>query len=186
MRYNSLQAVFQKQVSHGLQYQVAYTLSRCMSDSTGYYGAWNNACERSAYWQNVYDQKSEYAPCYYDATHVVSPMPSMDLPFGRHGMIGKGVNSVVNGVIGGWQVSPIVSFRTGWPMPTQGAVDQSGTTAVVYDLTAAVSRPLRTHTYRELAVSGSSTMGNSHNRSRNIRQLLAAAFRSPFATLQRR
>ncbi len=25
------------------------------------------------------------------------------------------------------QVSPIVSFRTGWPMPPQGAVDESGT-----------------------------------------------------------
>jgi len=127
MRYNSLQAVVQKQMSHGLQYQVAYTLSRCMSDSTGYYGAWNNALSASAYWQNVYDQKSEYAPCYYDATHVVSAYAIYDLPFGRHGMFGKNVNSVVNGVIGGWQVSPIVSFRTGWPMPTQGAVDQSGT-----------------------------------------------------------
>ena len=127
MRYNSMQAVFQKQASHGLQYQVAYTLSRCMSDSTGYYGAWNNALSASAYWQNVYDQKSEYAPCYYDATHVVSAYAIYDLPFGRHGMFGKGVNSAVNGVIGGWQVSPIVSFRTGWPMPTEGAVDQSGT-----------------------------------------------------------
>ena len=127
MRYNSLQAVVQKQMSHGLQYQVAYTLSRCMSDSTGYYGAWNNALSASAYWQNVYDQKSEYAPCYYDATHVVSAYAVYDLPFGRDGMFGKNVNSAVNGVIGGWQVSPIVSFRTGWPMPTQGAADQSGT-----------------------------------------------------------
>jgi hypothetical protein len=127
MRYNSLQAVVQKQMTHGLQYQVAYTFSKCMSDSTGYYGAWNNALSASAYWQNVYDQRSEYAPCYYDATHVVSAYAIYDLPFGRHGMFGKNVNSVVNGVIGGWQVSPIVSFRTGWPMPPQGAVDQSGT-----------------------------------------------------------
>ena len=127
MRYNSMQAVFQKQASHGLQYQVAYTLSRCMSDSTGYYGAWNNALSASAYWQNVYDQKAEYAPCYYDATHVVSAYAIYDLPFGRKGMFGKNVNAVVNGVIGGWQVSPIVSFRTGWPLPPQGAQDQSGT-----------------------------------------------------------
>src|ERR1039458_2791819 len=90
MRYNSLQAVVQKQMTHGLQYQVAYTLSRCMSDSTGYYGAWVNALSASAYWQNVYDQKSEYAPCYCDATHVVS-------------------------------------WRTGWPVPINGAQDQSGT-----------------------------------------------------------
>jgi hypothetical protein len=127
MRYNSLQAVVQKQMSHGLQYQVAYTFSKCMSDSTGYYGAWVNALSASAYWQNVYDQKSEYAPCYYDATHVISAYAIYDLPFGRGKMFGKNANGVVNGVIGGWEVSPIVSFRTGWPMPVYGAQDESGT-----------------------------------------------------------
>lgn len=127
MRYNSLQAVLQKQMTHGLQYQVAYTLSKCMSDSTGYYGAWSNALSASAYWQNVYDQKSEYAPCYYDATHVVSAYAIYDLPFGRGKMLGKNVNRAVNGVIGNWEVSPIVSFRTGWPLPINGAQDASGT-----------------------------------------------------------
>jgi hypothetical protein len=42
-------------------------------------------------------------------------------------MVGKDVNRVVNGVIGGWAVSPIVSFRTGWPLPVYGAQDVSGT-----------------------------------------------------------
>jgi hypothetical protein len=127
MRYNSLQAVLQKQMMHGLQYQVSYTFSKCMSDSTGYYGAWNNALSASAYWQNVYDQKAEYAPCYYDATHVISAYAIYDLPFGRGKVLGKNANGVVNGVIGGWEVSPIVSFRTGWPMPVYGASDNSGT-----------------------------------------------------------
>ena len=127
MRYNSLQAVVQKQMTHGLQYQVAYTFSRCMSDSTGYYGAWNNALSASAYWQNVYDQKAEYAPCYYDSTHVISAYAIYDLPFGRGKMLGNNANRALNGVIGNWELSPIVSFRTGWPMPPGGAVDESGT-----------------------------------------------------------
>ncbi len=127
MRYNSLQAVLQKEISHGLQYQVSYTFSKCMSDNTGYYGAWNNALSASAYWQNVYDQRSEWAPCYYDATHVLSAYAVYDLPFGRGKVVGKDVNRVVNEVIGGWAVSPIVSFRTGWPLPVYGAQDESGT-----------------------------------------------------------
>ncbi len=127
MRYNSLQAVLQKEISHGLQYQVSYTFSKCMSDNTGYYGAWNNALSASAYWQNVYDQRSEWAPCYYDATHVLSAYAVYDLPFGRGKMVGKDVNGAVNQVIGGWAVSPIVSFRTGWPLPVYGAQDESGT-----------------------------------------------------------
>ncbi len=127
MRYNALQAVVQKQMTHGLQYQVAYTFSKCMSDSTGYYGAWNNALSASAYWQNVYDQKSEYAPCYYDASNVISAYAIYELPFGRGKLFGKNASGVVNGVIGGWEVSPIVSFHTGWPLPVYGAQDNSGT-----------------------------------------------------------
>jgi Carboxypeptidase regulatory-like domain/TonB dependent receptor len=127
MKYNALQAVLQKQMSQGLQYQVSYTFSKCMSDSTGYYGAWNNALSASAYWQNVYDQRAEWAPCYYDATHVISAYAIYDLPFGRGKMLAKNANGLVNQVIGGWAVSPIVSFRTGWPMPINGADDNSGT-----------------------------------------------------------
>ncbi len=127
MKYNSLQAVLQQQMSHGLQYQVSYTYSKCMSDSTGYYGAWNNALSASAYWQNVYDQRAEWAPCYYDATHVISAYAVYDLPFGRGKSYAKNVGKVVDAVIGGWEVSPIVSFRTGFPLPVYGAPDESGT-----------------------------------------------------------
>ena len=83
MSYNSLQAVLQRDMVHGLQGQVSYTYSKCMSDSTGYYGAWNNALSASAYWQNIYDQRAEWAPCYYDATHVLSAYAIYQLPFGR-------------------------------------------------------------------------------------------------------
>jgi len=127
MEYNSLQAVLQKQMTHGLQYQVSYTFSKCMSDSTGYYGAWENALSASAYWQNVYDQRAEWAPCYYDATHVVSAYAIYDLPFGHGRALAQNANKVVDAVIGGWQISPIVSFRTGFPLPVYGASDQSGT-----------------------------------------------------------
>jgi hypothetical protein len=127
MGYNALQAVLQKQMSNGLQAQVSYTFSKCMSDSTGYYGAWNNALSASAYWQNVYDRKSEWAPCYYDATHVLTSYAIYELPFGRGKAIGKDMNKALNAIVGGWQVSPIITFRTGWPLPVYGAQDESGT-----------------------------------------------------------
>jgi hypothetical protein len=127
MSYNSLQAVLQKEMSHGLQGQVSYTYSKCMSDSTGYYGAWNNAASASAYWQNVYNQRAEWAPCYYDATHVLSAYAVYELPFGRGKQFAGNSSKVVDEVIGGWEVSPIVSIRTGWPLPGPGGTDNSGT-----------------------------------------------------------
>ena len=129
MMYNSLQAVLQKQMNHGLQYQVSYTYSKCMSDNSGYYGAWNNAISAYPYWQNVYDKKAEWAPCYYDATHVLSAYAIYDLPFGKGKRLASGANSVVNAVVGGWSVSPIISFRTGFPLAIApgGIADKSGT-----------------------------------------------------------
>ncbi len=127
MSYNALQAVLQKQMSQGLQYQVSYTYSKCMSDSTGYYGAWNNALSASAYWQNVYDQRAEWAPCYYDATHVLSAYAVYDLPFGHGKTFAHSAGKAVDAVIGGWEVSPIITFRTGFPLPVYGAQDASGT-----------------------------------------------------------
>jgi hypothetical protein len=127
MSYNSLQAVLQQEMSHGLQGQVSYTYSKCMSDSTGYYGAWVNAASASAYWQNVYNQRSEWAPCYYDATHVLSAYAIYQLPFGRGKQFAGNSRKAVDEVIGGWEISPILSIRTGWPLPINGAADNSGT-----------------------------------------------------------
>ena len=56
MNYHALQAVFQKRYSNGLQYQVAYTLSTCMTDNSGYYGNWGaQAAPANPYYQNLYD-----------------------------------------------------------------------------------------------------------------------------------
>ncbi len=128
MMYNALQAVFQKEMSNGLQYQVAYTYSKCMSDSSGYYGSWGaQAVPAEPYWQNIYDPKAEWAPCFYDSTHVLSAYAIYELPFGKGKMFGKDAGTVVNNVIGGWTISPIVSYHTGFPISLNGSVDNTGT-----------------------------------------------------------
>jgi hypothetical protein len=50
-----------------------------------------------------------------------------ELPFGRGKALASGANKAVNAVNGGWAISPIVTFRTGFPMPVQGVADNSGT-----------------------------------------------------------
>jgi hypothetical protein len=129
MMYNSLQMVLQKQMGHGLQYQVAYTYSKCMTNNSGYYGSWGGqqANTASPYWQNLYDPKAEWAPCYYDSTHVLSAYAVYELPFGRGKAIGKDMNKVADAVVGGWTVSPIVSFYTGFPLAINGNTDPTGT-----------------------------------------------------------
>ncbi|MBV9301967.1 MAG: carboxypeptidase regulatory-like domain-containing protein [Acidobacteriaceae bacterium] len=125
--YNALQAVLQKRISNGLEGSVAYTYSKCMTDSSGYYGSWGGqTTPTSPYWQNLYDKKAEWGPCYYDAEHVLTSYATYDIPIGRGRAIGHDMNKVVNAVIGDWQVNGILQLHTGFPL-TISAGDASGT-----------------------------------------------------------
>jgi len=118
MMYNALQAVLKKSLGNGLEYQVAYTYGKCMTNSTGYYGTWSGARQSntaSPYWQNVYDPKAEWAPCYYDEAQNLTAYAIYDLPFGKGRKFGTDMNKVANAIVGGWTVSPIMTLHSGFP-----------------------------------------------------------------------
>jgi hypothetical protein len=131
MMYNALQAVLQKTAGHGLQYQVSYTYAKCMSNNTGYYGTWSGArasATASPYWQNIYDPKAEWAPCYYDETHNLTSYAVYELPFGKGKQFAADMSKVVDTVIGGWTVSPILTLHGGFPLALyNNGQDQTGT-----------------------------------------------------------
>lgn len=130
MKYDALQAVFQKRFSSGLEYQVAYTYSKCMTDNSGYYGVWSNNATTAAnpYYQNLYNPRADYAACYFDSTHVLSSYAVYELPVGHGKRFGHDMNSVANAVVGGWQVAPIISLHTGFPLALYNFTnDPSGT-----------------------------------------------------------
>jgi hypothetical protein len=126
MRYDALQATLQKRLSDGLQGQIAYTYSKCLTDSIGYFGAGGQAAPASAYWQNLYDRRAEWGPCYYDVTHVLSSYVLYEVPLGRNKRWGRNLNPLANAVMGNWQLGGIVQFHGGSPL-TIDAADASGT-----------------------------------------------------------
>jgi hypothetical protein len=126
--YNALQAVFQKRLGNGLQGQVAYTYSKCMTDNGGYYGSWGGqAWFGPTYWENLYDSKAEWGPCYYDQTQNLTTYALYELPFGKARQFGKDANPVLNAIAGDWNVSAILTFHTGFPMTPYTWDDTSGT-----------------------------------------------------------
>jgi hypothetical protein len=131
MMYNALQAVLHKSDSKGLQYQVAYTYAKCMSNNTGYYGTWSGArasATASPYWQNIYDVKAEWAPCYYDEKHNLTAYAVYELPFGKGKKFGASAGTALNQVIGGWTISPILTIHGGFPLALyNNGSDQTGT-----------------------------------------------------------
>ena len=129
MKYNALQAVLQTRYSHGLQSQVSYTYSKCMTDNSGYFGTWSTTTQTtpaSPYFQNLYNRRSDWAQCYSDSKHVLSAYAVYEVPIGRGKQFGKDVPRAVNAVVGNWTVSPIISWHTGFPLALYGG-DSSGT-----------------------------------------------------------
>jgi hypothetical protein len=125
--YNALQITLQRRLAQGLQGSFAYTWSRCMSDSIGFYGAGTSqAAGQGAYAQNLYDRKSQWGPCFYDIKHNISSYISYDLPFGRGRMFGSNMNGFFNAIAGGWQLNALIAWHGGFPI-TINANDRSGT-----------------------------------------------------------
>jgi hypothetical protein len=126
-KYNALQADFQKRLSDGLQANVAYTYSKCMTDNEGYFTSSFNGNQSSAnsnFYQNLYDRKAEWGPCYFDATHSLATFVIYELPVGRGKKYGKDMNSVADAVVGGWNLTTIVTDRSGFAItPTTGALN---------------------------------------------------------------
>ncbi len=76
-------SALQKRLSSGLEFQANYTWSKCMSDAVGYYGGYGQAVGNWYYWQDTYDSKRNYGPCYYDVTKALNGFVTYDIPFGR-------------------------------------------------------------------------------------------------------
>jgi hypothetical protein len=126
--YDALQVVATQRLRAGLQFTASYTWSKCMTNSIGYYGQSGQADNASAYYQNIYNAAAEWGACGYDATHNFVGNAVYALPVGRNKRFGNGMNKALDGVVGGWTVSGILSLHTGFPITVNGT-DVSGTTA---------------------------------------------------------
>jgi hypothetical protein len=126
-RYDALQVTLRKRYSQGLQYQVAYTFSKCMSDSLGYYGSWSSqTSSQSAYFQNLYDRAAEWGPCFFDQKNNLTGYVVYQLPIGKGKSIGSDWHPVARGILGNWEVSGILTLRGGFASTISGP-DASGT-----------------------------------------------------------
>jgi len=116
--YNALQAVLQKRMSNGLEAQVSYTWSKCMSNSPGYFGTgWGSTGATSSGgqpgWENIYNPRLDWGPCYYDQTHILTSYVTYQLPFGRGKQFGHDMNPALSAVLGNWEIGGIVTLHTG-------------------------------------------------------------------------
>ena len=118
-RYNGLEFILRKRFSHGLSYQVAYTYSVSKDtrswDPTFAVANRGSAQSASSTPFDLRDRSLNYAWSDFDRRHVVQAYYTYDLPFGRGRMFGGDMPRVLDWIVGGWQISGLVSFGTGRP-----------------------------------------------------------------------
>jgi hypothetical protein len=117
-KYNALQAVLQKRMSNGLEGQIAYTFSKCMSNSPGYFGTgWGSTGATSSGgqpgWENIYNPRLDWGPCYYDQKHILTSYVTYQLPFGHGKQFGHDMTPALNAVLGNWEIGAIVTLHSG-------------------------------------------------------------------------
>lgn len=112
-RYNSLQASLNRRMSRNVQFQVAYTFSKCIDDGSSPLGSISGGNTSSNY-MNPFDRSYDKGLCYFNAKSVLRINSVVNLPF--HG----------NVLVEGWQISGILTQNTGLPFSPYVGADSIG------------------------------------------------------------
>jgi hypothetical protein len=104
--YNALQVSGRKRMSHGLNFEVNYSWSRCLDATSNgvapfdFLGVIQSPAPGMLY--------RDHGPCDFDFRHVVNGFYAYQLPFHTS-------NAFLNRVISGWQLSGSIFYHTGQP-----------------------------------------------------------------------
>lgn len=109
--YNSLQAVIQQRLSHGLDFSFSYVWSHFLDDLDT--SGWGSRAGSQA-WQNAYDPHANYGNSNFDVRNAFKGHVSYQLPFGQ-GRQFLNNNRILDEVIGGWRVASVIIVQSGQP-----------------------------------------------------------------------
>jgi Carboxypeptidase regulatory-like domain/TonB dependent receptor len=113
--YNALQIRFQKRTSHYIGFEGGYTLSKSTDNSSAGRNAWVNGLAFDNP-QELDNLKAEHSISANDATHRLAFAVIGDLPIGRGRWVGRDMNRILDGVVGGWTLSTIITLQSGQPI----------------------------------------------------------------------
>jgi hypothetical protein len=109
--YNSLQAVIEQRMSHGLNYSFSYVWSHFLDDMDT--SGWGSRSGNQG-WQNAYNPQANYGNSNFDVRNAFKGHALYQLPFGQ-GKQFLNNSRVLDTVIGGWQVSTLLIIQSGQP-----------------------------------------------------------------------
>jgi hypothetical protein len=119
--YNALQVNVQKHMSHGVQFDFNYTYSKSLDISSDA----NRINDEGGLGGQVilpWDPKALRGVSDFDLTHQFNGNWIVELPFGRGKRFAGEAHGILEGLIGGWQLSGLIRWTSGFPIGvTNGA-----------------------------------------------------------------
>ncbi len=116
--YNALLVDFNHRFHHGLNMLISYTYSKFMDDTSGT-ADWAYVGNGNGY-RDAYNLGLDRSLDGSDQKHSLVANYIYELPVGRNKQYASHINRAVDEVIGGWQVSGVVSAKSGLPLAIHG------------------------------------------------------------------
>jgi hypothetical protein len=124
--YHALQVSLRKQFSHGVQFDFNYTFSKSIDITSAasrvsfsVYGYQNIGLVGTRL-ANAFSPNLARAVSDFDLTHQMNLNWRAELPVGRGRALARNANGVLNGFIGGWEISGVARWTSGFPFSVDG------------------------------------------------------------------
>jgi len=116
--YNSLQVSLTRRPGGAgrfgdVYYTLGYTFGKTLDNVSGF----REITSRTSF----YNSRQFYGPSDFDVNHRLTFSGGWDLPFGRD------LTGTLRGLLGGWSIYPILSYRTGFPLDVYSGIARNRT-----------------------------------------------------------
>jgi hypothetical protein len=122
--YNGMVLTMKKKPTHGFSFQASYTFAKSLDNNSSFFGS----SGETGFFADGRNPRAEYGPSAFDVRHQVVVAYFYELPFGHGRAFMKDANRFLDNIAGGWDVSGITNWHTGFPFSVlaNNAIDFSG------------------------------------------------------------
>jgi hypothetical protein len=124
--YNAMVVTLRRAVTNGWGYDFNYTWGHALDNGS------SSETSGGAPLQDSFNPRAYYGPSDFDARHTVTADAVIEVPVGKGKPFLSDIKPWMNQIIGGWQVTTLVTFHSGNPITVSDAGDYN----VNYDYSA--------------------------------------------------
>lgn len=125
--YNAGSIKVERRMSDSLTFFATFTMQRSLDNLAGGAGGFSGGLP-----YNSFHREWEYERTSYDVPHQFQAQAVFDLPFGRGRRYGAHLNSLANGILGGWQIAGLGYMQSGFPVAISRNSEVTGSAALAH------------------------------------------------------